>query len=243
MANVLAQPKFNQLAAAVVQAGGQAADAKQLNAAMTTMGERMKAFNSVRRQEGRLAMLEGADRAIQPHALERHTQRVPAGLQAFADTIDQLDQVLKAIRPLLTPSLDGVLAQAAAGGPLEAPLRKALTSYGLQDAEVQWLFDECARVNFKLVDLIVHGDPDNAHAMIEAASSGENGLLQCGFLRFTGKPDVDRRVTDIIGRCRAAGVTASHLQVLLICTAATLAAHAHAPNEAAAPGTFAAAFA
>lgn len=232
--NTLAQDNFQERAVKV-----RAAISMNLASSLTLYKQKISAFNAVRRREIRLAQLKEAGREININSLESHEAQIPAAYQTFRESIAILRKMLREIQSMLIPELDDLLSKAKNAGSLREGLRRTLLDYGLSSGEVDWMLRECDKVDFRLIDLVVNGNPENLHRILESASSDENGLLHCGFLRFTGKEDVDQQISGVITRCRSKGVTASVLLVLTIVVAAILVVNVDANvTETASKGSF-----
>lgn len=80
------------------------------------------------------------------------------------------------------------------------------------------------RQGYRILFALSDGDPKVLAAMVEAAASGDNGVLQIGFLSLSSSEATNARVRGIVSRSRPSGITASifHFLPAMILSAAAL---------------------
>jgi hypothetical protein len=190
-------------------------------------------FNRVRRRGARRNLLHAAGRLDAAELGKFAEVDVPAARRAFTQMLAHLGDTLDHVRPVLVPELEAIIElHGQDGHALQAGLDAAAEACGFSEAEAAWLKGECQSVNWRLITLLMEDDPENLEAMLKGASvTADLGVEHFGFLRLTGEAAVDERIQKIIGRCRAAGVTASLYHLWPIILAATMvAASTEAPG-------------
>ena len=178
--------------------------------------EHVRRFASVRRREVRVSLLQEAGHADEGD-WRLHRERVPEAVSAFSTAVKMLSDEAQALSPLISPQLDDVIALAASQ---EHPLHKMIldraVSLGFTQMEANWLFKELEAVKYRPVGLACADGFEDLAALLAGISVGEGGLLLAGFVRFTGDPEIDKRLERIVVRLRDQGVTASVFLVLVI---------------------------
>jgi hypothetical protein len=222
LSQLASDPAFRERAAALT------ASASRVQASpLDETFEPMRRFTAVRRREASIALLAEAKPA-RADEWKSNPEALADAAKGFSEALSRLSGQVAALRPLISPELDEVMRLAAdSGHPLRALLRESALSLGFSSEEAGWLFAELDAIGFRPVKLVCAGGSDDLEALLSCISAGENGLLQAGFPRFTGDPDVDERLANIVIRLRDQGVTASLFLVLTIVVAAyAVAAHA-----------------
>jgi exonuclease VII small subunit len=187
--------------------------------------EPLAAFNKARRRAVRLARLQEAERPVDDTLVHSSAMQLPAALAHYQTVVDILKQCLTQLQSVIVPELDEVLElHKSKEHPMHRGLNQFLTSHGFSEDEVSWLFGECDQVNFRLIEPLMDGDLGNLFTIADAAATGEFGIHHCGFPRLTGDPAVDRRIEQVIIRCREKGSTASLYHLMPIVNTATLVA-------------------
>jgi hypothetical protein len=146
----------------------------------------------------------------------------------FSAAITQLSEHARALRPLIAPELDEVMALAAEKGhPLRGMIHETALSAGFSAEEADWVLGELEAAEYRPVQLVCGNGFEDLMTLLSGISVGESGLLVAGFPRFTGDPDLDERLEKIVVRLREKGVTAS----LFLALAIVLSAHAVATQQ------------
>jgi len=221
---VIADPVF-QAHASAIRRSIAAGDVRALD----DVFEHVQRFAHVRQREVRVARLKEAGRAVASD-WQSHRERVPDAVAAFGKAVKMLSDHTHALRPFISPLLDSVIALASAENhPLHTLILERAISMGFTHAEAGWLFKELAAIDYRPMRLLCADGVEDLSALLAGTSVGEGGLLLAGFARFTGDPDVDKRLEKVIIRLREQGVTTSIFLVLVIVIAAHAAA-AHPPQ-------------
>jgi hypothetical protein len=236
--NLFREPEFQEKAKKVLarrKSAGADADGFGRHAVMLADAAHadLADFHRVRRKGTRLNLLHGAGRLDAAELGKFAEVDVPAARRAFTQMLAHLGETLDHVRPVLVPELEAIVElHGQDGHPLQAGLEAVAEACGFSEHEVAWLKGECQSVNWRLITLLMEDDPENLEAMLKGASvSADLGVEHFGFLRLTGDAAVDERIQKIIGRCRAAGVTASLYHLWPIVLAATMvAASTEAPD-------------
>lgn len=209
--NLIADPSFRERASAMC-AGSAPSSARPLG----DMFEHVRRFAAVRLREVRISLLIEAGRT-EADDWQSHRDRVPDAVSAIGAAVKMLSEDAHALRPLITPALDEVIALASdAGHPLHKMLEDKALELGFTRKEAAWLFNELEAIDYRPVQLICASGFEDLAALLAGISVGEGGLLLAGFVRFTGDPDTDQRLEQLVVRLRKRGVTASVFLVLVI---------------------------
>lgn len=137
-------------------------------------------------------------------------------VQEFADALDAdamaaVDRLLATLDDPTSPALELCRTVATAG-------------MGFSEQEFAWAVAELQRAAFEPLRVVFDGDPVALRAVARSAFTGDNGLLQIGFVDLSDDPAVSDAVRACVARARRAGVTVSVLLLLpaMVLTAAAL---------------------
>lgn len=215
LSRLASDPAFRERTAAL-PASATRIQASPLGAAF----ESMRRFTTVRRREANVALLTKA-KPDRTGEWKPDPEALAEAAKGLSEALSLLSSQAAALRPLLSPELDEVIGLAADGGhPLRALLHESALSLGFSSEEAGWLFAELDAIGFRPMKLVCADGSDGLETLLSCISAGENGLLQAGFPRFIGEPEVDERLASLIIRLRDQGVTASLFLVLTIVVAA-----------------------
>ena len=206
-----AEPEFRERAAALAASAprGQVAP-------LDGMFEHFRRFTAVRSREALLARLRKAERSSAA-AWAANRARVPDAVKGFSEALKTLSEQASSLQGLISPALDEVMGLAADGGhPLRTMLHETALSLGFSNDEAEWLFAELKAIGFRPVELVCANGFDDFEILLACISAGENGLLLAGFPRFTGDPETDERLENLVIRLLDKGVTASIFLALTI---------------------------
>lgn len=190
--------------------------------ANTSLIDMLGVVNAGRRATLRSAALVTANRiAAQPSA-----GVISRTVGAWDDVLILLREFADTMTPEIIKELDELVAQ------LDDPTQSAsdvlrwalINGMGFAPAEYEWELRQLERVGFRILFSLSDDDPRVLRALVDAAASGDSGMLQIGFVTTTDSESANMRVRDCIARSRALGVTASlfHLLPALILAAAHL---------------------
>lgn len=171
--------------------------------------EHLQRFAAIRRREVRVALLTEAGRTDED---KWHSYRdsIPDAISSMNAAVKRLSTSAEALKSLISPQLDDVLALAAKEThPLYKMLQERAVALGFTQKEAAWLLGELQSIKYQAVQRVCADGFDDFTALLAGISIGEAGLLVAGFVRFTGDPAIDKRIESIVIRLREQGVTAS----------------------------------
>jgi hypothetical protein len=193
---------------------------------MDSLFEHFQRFAAVRLREARVARLEKAGR-VDVEDWRSHRDRIHEAVRSFSAGVRVLGDHAEALRAIISPALDDVIALAAdEAHPLRRAIHAAAKSFGFSSEEAGWLFGELGKIGYRPVQLLCANGYEDLAALLAGTSTGERGLLMAGFVRFTEDPATDERLRALVIRLREKGVTASiFLALAVILTAHFVASH------------------
>lgn len=178
--------------------------------------EHLQRFIAIRRREVRVSLLTEAGRADEDK-WQSYRDRIPDAISSMNTAVKRLAENAQALKPLISPLLDEVLALAAKEThPLYIMLREKFIALGLSQKEADWLLGELQPIKYQIVQHVCTGGIDDLLALLAGISVGEAGLLVGGFVRFTGDPQTDERIESIVIRLREQGVTANIFLAVIV---------------------------
>lgn len=188
--------------------------------------EHLQRFAAIRRREVRVLLLTEAGRADEDK-WQSYRERIPDAISSMNAAVKLLSANAQALKPLISPQLDEVLALAAKENhPLYKMLQERAVALGFTQKETAWLLGELQSMKYQAVQRVCADGFDDLTALLAGISIGEAGLLMAGFVRFTGDPGIDKRIESIVIRLREQGVTASiFIAVVIVWVAHVVAQH------------------
>lgn len=182
----------------------------------------LASVNAGRRATVRSATLLSANRvATQPSA-----ELISRSVGAWSNSLGLIRDFAALLTAESIEELDDLVAQIDdPTKPYGDMLRTvAVVGMGFSDAEYNWIIDQLQRAGYCILRALSDGDPSVLRALTEAACSGDNGILQLGFLTIANSEKTNVLVSECVARARRANLTVSlfHLLPAMILAAAIL---------------------
>lgn len=204
-------------------------DREALAARLNEFDTHLTAYGATRRRAARLHRLSIAGRPIEPlnETITSGTE-LPQALLSFASAAEKIREALTHLQPVLHPDLDNLLAlHQNDGHPLREGLQRQAAGWNFAPEELNWCFGEYAATGNQPLQTMMGDEFEDLLAITHGASTGEHGILQCGFMRLTGNAEMDERIERVVLRCREAGMTASLYHLIPVVLTASHVADYH----------------